>query len=113
MAGGLPREWARAYPEFFDEDDLRLATGPQGEAGFHFWEWLAAVVLHHATGYHPLWNYEYGGHKHAILQRLSDQLRAAIADHTKHGGTLPPDLLMYAPDYSDWFFCEVKGAGDR
>ena len=24
-----------------------------------------------------------------------------------------PDLLVYAPDYSDWFFCEVKGGSDH
>jgi len=23
-----------------------------------------------------------------------------------------PDLLVYAPDYSSFFFCEVKGPGD-
>ena len=28
------------------------------------------------------------------------------------GGTQGPDLLMYAPDFSDWFFCEAKGPRD-
>ncbi len=30
-----------------------------------------------------------------------------------HGNTEQLILLMYAPDMSDWFFCEVKGPGDR
>ena len=24
-----------------------------------------------------------------------------------------PDLALYLPDFSDWFFCEVKGPTDR
>ena len=24
-----------------------------------------------------------------------------------------PDLLVYKPDFSDWFFCEVKGPHDH
>ena len=31
----------------------------------------------------------------------------------ENGRAQPPDLLMYAQDLSDWFFCEVKGPGDR
>ena len=31
----------------------------------------------------------------------------------RFGSLQAPDLLMYAPDYSDWFFCEVKGPTDR
>ena len=27
--------------------------------------------------------------------------------------TQAPDLLVYKPDFSDWFFCEVKGGKDR
>ena len=26
---------------------------------------------------------------------------------------MPPDVFAYAPDKSDFFFCEVKGPGDR
>ena len=36
-----------------------------------------------------------------------------LRDRNEHGSIQGPDLLMYAPDMSDWFFCEVKGPGDR
>jgi hypothetical protein len=51
LTGRLAPEWKRRFPELFDEDDLRLAQGPQGPKGYHFVEWLAAIVLHPATGY--------------------------------------------------------------
>ena len=43
-------EWAQRFPELFDADDRRLAEA-QGPLGYHFYEWLAAIVLHHTTGY--------------------------------------------------------------
>ena len=47
--GELHREWARRYPELFDADDLRLAQN-QSEFGYHFVEWLSAILLYNATG---------------------------------------------------------------
>ena len=38
--------------------------------------------------------------------------RDALRDRNQ-GRAQAPDLLMYAEDLSDWFFCEVKGPGDR
>ena len=29
-------------------------------------------------------------------------------DTKEYGGTGCPDLLLYQPDLSDWFFCETK-----
>jgi hypothetical protein len=115
-SGRLAPEWARRFPELFDDDDRRLAEGPQGYSGYHFYEWLAAIVLHHATGYRSLVSkYEFANHprKQEIVQRLlpADVL-PVLRDRTEHGAAQPPDLLMYAPDLSDWFFCEVKGPGD-
>jgi hypothetical protein len=47
---GLAPEWARRFPKLLDEDDVRLVES-QGEHGWHFVEWLAAIVLYHTTGY--------------------------------------------------------------
>jgi hypothetical protein len=116
LSGRLASEWKRRFPELFDEDDLRLAQGPQGPKGYHFVEWLAAIVLHHTTGYLSLVSkYEFRNHpakQRIVAQLLAPEVRAALRDRVEHGSAQPPDLLMYAPDLSDWFFCEVKGPGD-
>jgi len=116
LSGSLAPEWKRTFPELFDEDDLRLAQGPQGPKGYHFVEWLAAIVLHHTTGYLSLVSkYEFRNHpakQRVVAQLLVPEVRAALRDRVEHGSAQPPDLLMYAPDLSDWFFCEVKGPGD-
>jgi VRR-NUC domain len=103
-------------PELFDEDDRRLAE-TQGPLGLHFYEWLAAIVLHHATGYLSLVSkYEFAKHrrKQEIVEKLLPaDILPMLRDRIEHGRAQPPDLLMFAPDLSDWFFCEVKGPGDR
>src|SRR3954447_5717786 len=43
---------------------------------------------------------------------LAPEIQAALRDRVEHGSAQPPDLLMYAPDLSDWCFCEVKGPAD-
>jgi hypothetical protein len=45
---------------------------------------------------------------------LPPKVLTSVTVH-KHcfGGVQCPDLLTYSPDYSDWFFCEVKGPRDR
>lgn len=48
-SGRLAPEWARKYRELFDEDDVRLAKS-QGRYGWHFVEWLAAILLYETTG---------------------------------------------------------------
>jgi hypothetical protein len=116
LTGALAGEWAQSFPQLFDGDDLRLAQGPQGGRGYHFIEWMAAIAMHERTGYLSLVNkYEFAVHrgKQAILEQLlSPDVRAALRDRAQHGRAQAPDLLMYAPDLSDWFFCEVKGPGD-
>jgi len=60
--------------------------------------------------------YEFGNHprKTAILPLLlQPEAVAFIRRRTARRVTQCPDLLMFAPDFSDWFFCEVKGPGDR
>lgn len=116
LSGSLAPEWKQRFPELFDEDDLRLAQGPQGPKGYHFVEWLAAIVLHHTTGYLSLVSkYEFRAHpakQRIVAQLLAPEIRGALRDRVEHGSAQAPDLLMYAPDLSDWFFCEVKGPGD-
>jgi len=112
----LVRLWARTYPMIFDEDDLRIAES-QSDMGYHFHEWLAAVLLYHTYGYFSLIEkYEFKAHKHK--QRLLRDLLELnvvefIHDHPEFGNVQCPDLLVYKPDHSDWFFCEVKGPTDR
>jgi hypothetical protein len=38
LGGRLAPEWARRFPELFDDDDRRLAEGPQGYSGYHFYD---------------------------------------------------------------------------
>jgi hypothetical protein len=117
VSGSLAAEWAQRFPQLFDEDDLALAEGPQGRRGYHFIEWMAAIVMHQRTGYLSLVSkYEFARHrrKQAVVEQLlSPAVRTALRDRAEHGRAQPPDLLMYAADLSDWFFCEVKGPGDR
>lgn len=121
------KEWYDTYhnvPEgiLFDEDDLKLATGPQHKAGNHIHEWFAAISLYKKTGYLSLVEkYESPkahSRKHEIFKKLAgdDFARFAAGDRPaigygeckKRDERQCPDLLMYAPDFSDWFFCEVK-----
>lgn len=48
--GQLVKEWAAKYPQLFDEQDSKMALVRCGQ-GRHFFEWLSAIILHHATGY--------------------------------------------------------------
>jgi VRR-NUC domain len=112
-SGHLAPEWRKKFPDLFDDDDLRLATS---QPGVHFYEWLGAIVLHHATGYLSLVEkYEFGTHprkQDIIAQLLPPPVRDVLRDRSK-GRAQAPDLFMYAGDLSDWFFCEVKGPRDR
>lgn len=116
QSGELPKGWAERFPQLFDADDLRLA-GTQGPKGYPFSEWLGAIILFHLTGYLSLVSkYEFPRHKRkqAIIGKLlPNQVLALMKDHPDLGGTQCPDLLAYSQDLSDWFFCEVKGPGDR
>ncbi len=114
--GQLSQDWYEKYPTIFDEDDLRLVkTQPQN----HFYEWLAAILIYYSTGYYSLvekYQYTKGGHKRKqeVIEKIhSTALNAALVHHGSYGNVQCPDLLVYAPDYSDWYFCEVKGGSDR
>jgi hypothetical protein len=110
----LAKEWKSSYETIFDDDDLRLASSQQRN---HFCEWLVAVCLFHQHGvYSLLEKYGYGNHerKVAVLQQLMGlRDRQFIQGMAKELQAQPPDLLVYRPDYSEYWFAEVKGPGDR
>lgn len=112
-AGPLRQRWRREYPQLFDPQDAVLA---EHQPAYHFYEWLAAIILHHATGYRGLvGKYQFDNHprKRAIVAKLlGPAVRDLLDARTTWGRTQGPDLLMYAPDLSDWFFCEAKGPRD-
>lgn len=114
-SGELPREWRAQLPQLFDEDDLRLALKRCGQ-GRHYVEWLGARHLHQETGFHALvCKYEFRNHarKRAIVGRLlSADVLSLLRDRAVYGRAQAPDLLMYAPDLADFFFCEIKGPRD-
>ena len=116
IEGELSAQWAKRYPQLFDQDDLSLARS-QGPSGYHFYEWLGAIILHHSTGYLSLVEkYEFKKHKRKRIlfeQLASAELLFLVDDRETFGNSQCPDLLMYSTDRSDWFFCEVKGHGDR
>ena len=112
-SGELSREWKRKYPNSFDEDDLRLALSQPKN---HFFEWLGAVVINQKYGFLSLVEqYQFKKHKHKqeILGQLNfPGLQKGMEYQRRINRVQAPDLLVYAPDYSDWFFCEVKGGFD-
>jgi hypothetical protein len=70
-----------------------------------------------ATGYDALVAH-YQFRKHARKWETAERLVGASAWRSMlELGTTNrcqvPDLLMYADNHSDWFFCEVKGPNDR
>jgi hypothetical protein len=109
-SGELVKEWFRIYKEIFDEDDFRITLK---QNSYHFFEWLAAIVIYNTTGYLSLVEkYRCKNHprKQKILHKLfSDEIVAKIC----RGGVQNPDLLCYRQDFKDCFFCEVKGLRDR
>lgn len=116
MTGVLWREWAQRYPELFDDDDIRIAQ-TQAPHGKHFFEWLGAILLYETTGYLSLVEkYEFGSHsrKQAIVETLFGSPKPKpLKVSGERSRTQLPDLLVYAPDMRDWYFCEVKGPRDK
>ena len=114
----LMKEWYEQYPQIFDEDDFRITVDqPKG----HYFEWLSAILIFHNSGYLSLVEkYQFKSHKrkHNILKqfassgRITAELYDLIINGKKYGfgNSQCPDLFVYLPDGSDWYFCEAKGA---
>ena len=119
VSGGLWVQWAKDYPDIFDQQDIQIAKNQAGpKMKYHFHEWLAAVLIFHTYGYRSLieqYEFEAQIGKRAIIKRLLPRdVFTLVTDHkSAFGGIQCPDLLAYSPIDSDWFFCEVKGPGDR
>lgn len=109
--GGLRDEWAKTYSFLFDQENIRLARSCPNN---HFFEWLAPILIYQSTGYYSLMQ-KYGPyfashqHKHELAKPILpegffDDFHRLHLGEPNTPGTPYPDLLVYAPDYSDWFF---------
>lgn len=111
----LAARWHSEYPGLFDDGDLRL-TGKV--SSYHFKEWFTAVHLFHHYGALSLVE-KYGcdgAHpsKAAIrdklmTQRQQDDFFRICNDEC---GVQGPDLLVYLPDFSRFWFAEAKGPNE-
>jgi hypothetical protein len=115
--GELIKEWYKQFPDIFDEIDLKIALN-QASMGYHFYEWLAAIVLFQTYGFYSLVEqYEFKTHKRKqdLLKHIvSKDIFDLITNHKRlFKGVQCPDLFVYSPDHSEWFFCEVKGNRDK
>lgn len=116
---GYCHQWAAQYPEVFDQRDLELANHVTNTANYHFFEWLAAIQIHQSTGYLSL--IEKWGQKNAhkrkydLVNQLFD-LSCFLLEGPRFGLSFAlkgPDLVVYKPDLSDYFFVECKGGKDK
>ncbi|MGO9315801.1 MAG: VRR-NUC domain-containing protein [Syntrophobacteraceae bacterium] len=115
-AGPLRVEWVAQYPQIFDEQEVRIAAN---QAGGHFFEWFGAVHLYETTGWLSLvesYQFKMQKWKRNVLQELGASELLRFFDSQGKAGfgrRQAPDLLVYAPDLSEFYFCEVKGPTDR
>ncbi|HET9401552.1 MAG TPA: VRR-NUC domain-containing protein [Candidatus Acidoferrales bacterium] len=118
VSGELWCQWAKEYPLIFDEQDVQIAKNQAGsKMRYHFHEWLAAVLIFHTYGYLSLieqYEFKVQARKREVIKcTLPPAVFNFVTDHKqKFQGVQCPDLFVYAPDCSDWFFCEVKGPTD-
>jgi hypothetical protein len=109
-AGTLGFEWKERYPELFDDDDLRLYRTQYKK--HHFCEWYAAILFHRALGYRSM--SKYGAKVHKLKRPTLKQIVPTdIYRYIVHDWGGMPDLIVFPPNFSTYFFCEVKGPGDR
>lgn len=108
IAGDRGPIWSARYPQLFDADDCRLCRS-QCKDGYHFFEWLGAILLYEATGYWSMVQ-KYGSKNHRRKLAIWEKLAPVKSLPDSYGY---PDLFVFAPDHRDWYFCEVKGAQDK
>lgn len=113
-SGYLIRQWAEQYPFLFGPEEVSAALSSSGKRTGSFFEWVSAVRLYEARGYYSLLR-DYApssqNGKHEFVGKLCGKVvtgfMAAAPAKTQF-----PDLLVYTPDLSEWYFCDVKGPGD-
>jgi len=114
--GNLVENWSRMYPFIFDAHDTQIALN-QRRLGYHYYEWLTAILFYHTKGFLSLIEaYAYKSHerKREVLETLvTGETLDFIASRGISNVTQCPDLLVYTPNRSEWFFCEVKGPKDK
>ena len=112
----LLREWVEAHPWTFDPHETRTALNQRKG---HFYEWFAAAHFSETRGWHSLiesYQWKTQTWKRGVVSRLGGDGLLRFFDTQRRRGfgmRHAPDLLVFAPDFSDYFFCEVKGPGDR
>ena len=118
MQGNLWNQWMSEFPQIFKIEENAWAPN-QYNGGYGFFEMLTAILIYKAVGFLSLTEYcKPNKHPQDITlmkKMLDDDLyKFSLGDLTYIGHKpQPPDLFCFAPDYSDWFFCEVKGNQDR
>ncbi len=103
--------WHRSYPQLFDDDDVRLT---RRQPNYHFVEWLAAIHLFHMHGAHSLLKkYAFTSHarKCSVIDRVLGPAQRQFLQRKLEGQA--PDLFVFYPDASEFWFAEVKGPRDR
>jgi hypothetical protein len=114
-AGDLWHEWLTKYPQLFDGKDQQFFQN-QGVFGYGFVEALTMIFLLEGTGYYSIFG-SYGlqtqPQKNSLVKSLVSEKAWEYLLYKGKPHPMPPDIFAYAPDKSDYFFCEVKGPGDR
>jgi hypothetical protein len=110
----LVERWSKECPDIFDEEHIRnTKLQPRN----HVNEWFAAVSLFRSRGALSLVEkYLFANHsrKVALLEKILNPAQlTALREIHKRLGIQPPDLLVFLPDFSRFWFAEVKGPGDR
>ena len=114
-AGVVWKKWLKDYPDLFDKKDKQLFEN-QAVFGFGFVEFLSVIFIHNATGYIPLlgsYGWKTQADKNALVREMVSNETWDLIMNQKSHHSQPPDLFVYSPDKSNYFFCEVKGPGDR
>ena len=115
-SGELFEEWFKMFPELFDHMDFENTVN-MAAYGYKFVDWLSAITVYECLGYLSLVEgYEFNNHerKQKVIKSLLPKAVLEIIQLPRAERKAQcPDLLCYSPDYSDWFFCEVKGPGDN
>ncbi len=89
----------------------------QAKQGLHYFEWLSALTVYQSLGYLSLIeSYEFKVQKRKqkiINDLLPPEVLEIVRLSYDQRKAQCPDLLCFKPDYTDWFFCEVKGPTDK
>lgn len=112
-SGEIAGSWHVEYPLLFKDSDWRTIRN-QYALGYHFGEWFSARHFWNAGHRVLIEKYVFpGSHREdfAIAERLLGK-EALLYLKGKARQCQPPDLLVYLPDFSSFFFAEIKLESD-